>query len=98
MTNMEVDTNINGNTNIVLGGHVVDGAVESNGVLGDHRTDSVLAAATVPVAASISWLHDAVSLSVYLLQSVHTVGNVDLAITGGVIDEDHNRNTTWVRL
>ena len=66
LPNMEVDTNIYRDTDIVFGRNMVYRAVESDGVFGDHRADSVLAATTVEVAASVPWLHDAIRLSVYL--------------------------------
>ena len=76
---------------------MVDRTVESDGIFGDHRTDAVLAAATVEVAASKAWLHDTVSLTVHLLQGMDSIWNIQLASAARVIDQDHNRDSIFVR-
>jgi hypothetical protein len=87
---VEVDTDVESDPHIIFGGHICDWALEPNGVFGDHHTDLFVLA----VKHSAARIHDTVVLAEPLLHSVHTVGDIDLAIAHSLVFNDgHYWNT-----
>ena len=62
-------------------------ASESDGVLGDHNSDSLVTAVT----ASESWSHETLVHSAALLQDKHTLGNIDLGVAARWVVNDHHQ-------
>lgn len=94
-TNMKIYTDIDGDSNVILGWHCNNRTSESNGVLGDHDNDLLVR----QVAASHSWLHDAFVHAPNLLQSIHTIRNVQFEVTApGTSYNGHKRNSLIVLL
>lgn len=74
-TDMEIDTNTKGNMHIIFSWNVINWALESNCVLRNKGSDS-LVAAVHPVS---SWLDETRISSAGLLEREHTIWNVELA-------------------
>ena len=94
-TNVEVDADINGNSDVVLGWNMRDRALEPDGVLGDHHCYSLV----IAVAASPTWRHDTLVNPPLLLQGEYTIGYVQFTVaTARVLHDHHNRNALGVVL
>lgn len=76
-SNMEVDTDIDRHSNIVLGWNLSNWASETDGVLCDHDGDLLV----VAVAASVSGFHDTLINTAALLEDMHSLGYVQLGNT-----------------
>ena len=76
-SNMEINTHIQRDHDIVFGGDPFDWALESDGVLGDHDSDAPEVHA-VAKATLQPWLDDARPLSEVLPESIHSIGHEDI--------------------
>jgi len=94
-SNMKVNTNINGDSDVVFGRNVSDWALEPDCVFGDHHGHSFVATIT----ASISWLHDTVVFTPNLLKSIDTIRDVKFVYTATrwVFHNNHYRNAISMR-
>ena len=90
---VEVNSYIEGDEDVVLSGDTCDRDVESDGILCDKHLDlSVRAEAAVAAR-----LENAIVLSKGGCQRVNTVGYVQFIIaTAGRVNEDHERNPVGV--
>ena len=85
-SNMEINPDINRYSHIILGWNILNWALESNTVLGDHDCHSFI----VAVTASEAWCHYSLVNSTTLLKNVHSVWDIDFSVTAGrIIDQHH---------
>lgn len=91
---MEIDSEINGDPDVVLSWDGLDWALESDCVFGNHDSHPFV----VAVAASVSWRHDALALTPRLLKRKHAIWYVHFTYeTGGIINNDHDWDAICVR-
>ena len=95
-SNVEVDSNVERDSHIILCGDMLNWALVPNGVFCDHCLDFFPTA----VAASVSWVHNTRVLTKDSLQSVNTVWNVDLSIpaAGSPFHHYHDWNSLRMSL
>ena len=94
-TNVEIDTNIHRNSDVILCWDMSNWTSESDCVLGNHDCHSLV----TTVAGSASWCHHLVScFTPTLFKNEHTVWNVKFTDAAWCIFHDnHQWNTSTVR-
>lgn len=97
---MEVDSDIESYHNVVLGRNVRDWALESYGVFGYHHGHSPCITQCAETAVE-SRIHDSSIYSETLSQSVHSIGDVNIALKAlrkRPIDHDHEWHALFFQL
>ena len=91
---MEVDTDIQGYHHVIFGGDILDWALVSDGILGDHDSHSSGVTASAEAAVA-SWIHKSSFLAEKLLKGEKPIWDIKLSLAVfGVIDDDHDWNAT----
>ena len=92
LANVEVDTNIHGDSYVIFGWNVSDWASKSNCVFGYHHGNSLV----VAVAKSASRRHQLISLfAPNLFKNEHTIWNIKLwYATSSILHDNHDWNSS----
>ena len=94
LSDVEINSDIHWNSNIIFSWDVSNWASVSNSVFGNHTNRSFV----ITIAPFASWLHNTSVFTPYLFKSVHTIWDIQFPDTRALIVYHNHDWNSWLML